>query len=591
MCGVPYHSAEGYIAKLVQKGYKIAICEQMEDPKKAKGLVKREIIRRVTPGTVVEASMLDENRNNFLGCVYAAGGSVGVCFADITTGSVYATGSDNWNDITSEFGRFAPREVLVGGGAISADSLQSFLKERLEALVGELDTLAAELSAKQGEAEEAVRSAGTLAGELEELRRKEAVENASASEARVLLSALAAAAQELLDRDEAVHQELSAGEERVRQLQEGRDAAQKELAQAREDRDSLQNVLNGYGLRLESRRKKAKEAEERHVKLQMEENALHSRIHMLSEMEKLYEGYSKAVKLVMGEARRGQLKGVHGPVAGLLHVPDHCTVAIETALGGAMQHIVVEREEDGAHIRCTGAECPAQLLRNLAHFASRDAMDIDGLGIAVVENLVNAGLVKTPGDLYFLEAGKVAELDRMGKRSAQKLLEAIERSKTRDLSRLLFAFGIRQVGQKAGKVLAARFRTLEALQRATLEELTGVDDIGAITAQSLLDWFASPQSQHLIARLREAGVNMEAEEQGSDQRFAGMTFVLTGSLERFTRDAASKMIEDRGGKAASSVSKKTSYVVAGAAAGSKLRKAQELGVPVLTEEEFLALMD
>ena len=251
----------------------------------------------------------------------------------------------------------------------------------------------------------------------------------------------------------------------------------------------------------------------------------------------------------------------------------------------------VVRDEDGAALRCTGAECPAQLLRNLTHFASRDAMDIDGLGIAVVENLVNAGLVKTPGDLYFLDAGKVAELDRMGKRSAQKLLEAIERSKTRDLSRLLFAFGIRQVGQKAGKVLAARFRTLDALQGATLEELTGVDDIGAITAQSLLDWFASPQSQHLIGRLREAGVNMEAEEQGSDQRFAGMTFVLTGSLERFTRDEASKMIEDRGGKAASSVSKKTSYVVAGAAAGSKLRKAQELGVPVLTEEEFLALMD
>ena len=251
----------------------------------------------------------------------------------------------------------------------------------------------------------------------------------------------------------------------------------------------------------------------------------------------------------------------------------------------------VEREEDGAHIRCTGAECPAQLLRNLAHFASRDAMDIDRLGIAVVENLVSAGLVKTPGDLYFLDAGKVAELDRMGKRSAQKLLEAIERSKSQDLSRLLFAFGIRQVGQKAGKVLAARFRTLEALQSATLEELTGVDDIGAVTAQSLLDWFASPQSQHLIARLREAGVNMEAEEQGGDQRFAGMTFVLTGSLERFTRDEASKMIDDRGGKAASSVSKKTSYVVAGAAAGSKLRKAQELGVPVLTEEEFLALMN
>ena len=216
----------------------------------------------------------------------------------------------------------------------------------VEALYAAAEEHAAQMRDKDVEAE-GVRSAGTLAGELEELRRKEAVENASASEARALLSALAAAAQELLDRDEAVHQELSAGEERVRQLQEGRDAAQKELAQAREDRDSLQNVLNGYGLRLESRRKKAKEAEERHVKLQMEENALQSRIHMLSEMEKLYEGYSKAVKLVMGEARRGQLKGVHGPVAGLLHVPDHCTVAIETALGGAMQHIVVEREEDG----------------------------------------------------------------------------------------------------------------------------------------------------------------------------------------------------------------------------------------------------
>ena len=220
-----------------------------------------------------------------------------------------------------------------------------FVRIRLEDPPGgTVDNATAELNAQVEAAQAAVAQVGQ---ELEELRRKEAVENASASEARALLSALAAAAQELLDRDEAVHQELSAGEERVRQLQEGRDAAQKELAQAREDRDSLQNVLNGYGLRLESRRKKAKEAEERHVKLQMEENALHSRIHMLSEMEKLYEGYSKAVKLVMGEARRGQLKGVHGPVAGLLHVPDHCTVAIETALGGAMQHIVVEREEDG----------------------------------------------------------------------------------------------------------------------------------------------------------------------------------------------------------------------------------------------------
>lgn len=250
----------------------------------------------------------------------------------------------------------------------------------------------------------------------------------------------------------------------------------------------------------------------------------------------------------------------------------------------------VERDEDGAHIRCTGAECPAQLLRNLAHFASRDAMDIEGLGIAVVENLVNAQLVKTPGDLYFLNEEDVAQLERMGKRSAKKLLAALEKSKEQDLSRLIYAFGIRQVGQKAGKILAARFQTLENLQNATLEELTAVDDIGEITAQSILDWMASPQSRHLIDRLREAGVNMTAAEQGSDRRFEGMTFVLTGALEKFTRDEASKMIEARGGKSAGSVSKKTTYVVAGEAAGSKLRKAQELGIPVLTEEEFLELL-
>jgi len=250
----------------------------------------------------------------------------------------------------------------------------------------------------------------------------------------------------------------------------------------------------------------------------------------------------------------------------------------------------VERDEDGAHVRCTGAECPAQLLRNLTHFASRDAMDIDGLGVAVVENLVGAGLIKTPGDLYFLKEEDVAGLERMGKKSAQNLLAAIERSKSNDLSRLIYAFGIRQVGQKAGKILAARFHTLEALENAALEELTAVDDIGAITAQSILEWMASPQSKHLIQRLAQAGVNMTAAEQGSDQRFSGMTFVFTGALEKFTRDEAAAMVEDRGGKSASSVSKKTSYVVAGEAAGSKLRKAQELGVTVLTEDEFLALL-
>ena len=251
----------------------------------------------------------------------------------------------------------------------------------------------------------------------------------------------------------------------------------------------------------------------------------------------------------------------------------------------------VERDEDGAHMRCTGAECPAQLLRNLTHFASRDAMDIDGLGVAVVENLVNAGLVKTPGDLYFLKEEDVAGLDRMGKKSAQNLMAAIRRSKDQDLARLIYAFGIRQVGQKAGKILAARFKTMDALEQATLEELTAVNDVGEITARSILTWLESPQSRHLIARLRQAGVNMTAAEQGSDQRFAGMTFVLTGGLEQFTRDQAAAMIEDRGGKSAGSVSKKTTYVVAGEGAGSKLKKALDLGIPVLTEQEFLDLME
>ena len=217
-------------------------------------------------------------------------------------------------------------------------------------------------------------------------------------------------------------------------------------------------------------------------------------------------------------------------------------------------------------------------------------MDIDGMGIAVVENLVGAGLVKTPGDLYFLCEEDIAKLDRMGKKSAQNLISAIENSKSQDLSRLIYAFGIRQVGQKAGKVLAAHFKTLDALETATLEELTAIDDIGEITAHSLLEWMSSPQSRHLISRLREAGVNMTATDRGDDQRFAGMIFVLTGALERFTRDEATELIEARGGKAASSVSKKTTYVVAGESAGSKLRKAQELGIQILTEDDFLALL-
>ena len=220
-------------------------------------------------------------------------------------------------------------------------------RQRLEELAGQRAQLQDQLERRQGEAQDAARSAGQLAGELEQLRQKESVEHASAADAKALLSALAAAEQELLDRDESLRQELAAGEEVLDSVRAARQEAAAALDKAQEDRDSLQNMLNGYTLRVESRQRKAKEAEERHVKLQMEENAIRSRVHMLSEMEKMYEGYSKAVKLVMGEAKKGQLKGIHGPVAGLLHVPDACTVAIETALGGAMQHIVVEREEDG----------------------------------------------------------------------------------------------------------------------------------------------------------------------------------------------------------------------------------------------------
>ena len=251
----------------------------------------------------------------------------------------------------------------------------------------------------------------------------------------------------------------------------------------------------------------------------------------------------------------------------------------------------VERDEDGAHIRCTGAECPAQRLRHLVHFASRDAMDIEHLGPAVVEALVGAGLVKGPGDLYHLKAEDVEQLERMGKKSAENLIAAIEKSKSAGLGRLLFAFGIRQVGQKAGKVLAARFGTLDALMAADAETLTAVPDIGAITAQSLLEWFRSPQSVHLIETLRAAGVSFQSTEAPVGEALAGKTFVLTGTLEHLGRKEAAERIEAQGGKVSGSVSKKTSYVVAGEAAGSKLQKATELGIPVLTEAQLLSMLE
>ncbi len=261
------------------------------------------------------------------------------------------------------------------------------------------------------------------------------------------------------------------------------------------------------------------------------------------------------------------------------HLPEHCPVC------GAP----VARDEDGAHIRCTGAECPAQLLRNLTHFASRDAMDIVGLGPALIEALVDAGFVKTPVDLYHLDVQSVATLDRMGKKSAKNLIAAIEDSKKNDLSRLLFAFGIRQVGQKAAKAISAHFGTLDALCAASTEELTAINDVGEITARNIVEWLSNDQSKHLINALCDAGVNMTSDAEPVGDRLAGMVFVLTGALKRFTREEAGALIEKLGGKVSGSVSQRTSYVVAGEAAGSKLKKANELDIPVLTEDEFLEL--
>ena len=250
----------------------------------------------------------------------------------------------------------------------------------------------------------------------------------------------------------------------------------------------------------------------------------------------------------------------------------------------------VVRDEDGAALRCTSPECPAQRLRNIAHFASREAMDIEGLGISVCESLINSGLVRSFADLYYLEAQSVSMLDRMGEKSAQNLIAAIEKSKRAGLARLLCAFGIRQVGQKASKTLAMHFRDLDAVMSASEDELKAIPDIGAITAGFITEWFSLEQSKHQIRLLREAGGSFDSQESIVDSRFAGKTFVLTGALENYTRDEASAIIERYGGKASGSVSKKTSYVLAGENAGSKLTKARELGIPVITEEEFAEMV-
>lgn len=250
----------------------------------------------------------------------------------------------------------------------------------------------------------------------------------------------------------------------------------------------------------------------------------------------------------------------------------------------------VMRDVDGAFMRCTGAECPAQLSRIIAHFVSRDAMDIEGLGGAIVEALIEKGFLHTPADIYYLQLEQIQSLWQKGDVAAKKLLNAIENSKNQDVSRLIYALGIRQVGAKTGKTLAAAFGSLEKLAAATVEELQEVEDIGEVTASFIADWFTQPQSKHMIQMLKDAGVNFESRRVLSDTRFAGLTFVLTGALSKFTREEATEKIEILGGKASGSVSKKTSFVVVGENAGSKEKKARELGIPILSEDDFLNMI-
>lgn len=252
-------------------------------------------------------------------------------------------------------------------------------------------------------------------------------------------------------------------------------------------------------------------------------------------------------------------------------------------------HTKVVREEGEAAIYCPNIECPAQLMRNLIHFASRNAMDIDGMGPAVLEGLVNAGWVHSPADLYDLTEEQIASLERMGKKSASNLMNALEKSKQNDLSKVIFALGIPEVGEKTAAELASTFGSMEKLSWATLEQLTALDGFGEVVAQNIVSFFLEERNRVQVERLAKAGVNMESTKVKAGDTFEGKTFVLTGTLPTLKRNEAKELIESLGGKVSSSVSKKTDYVVAGEEAGSKLTKANELGITILTEEQLLQM--
>lgn len=246
----------------------------------------------------------------------------------------------------------------------------------------------------------------------------------------------------------------------------------------------------------------------------------------------------------------------------------------------------VYRDEDEAAIRCINPECPAQLLRNLIHFCSRDAMDIEGLGPAIIETFVNEGMIAKTYDIYNLDFNKIASLEGFKETSANNIINSVNNSKNNDLSKLIFALGIRHIGAKAGKLLADYFSNIDSVMNASVDDILQIDGFGKIMAESVVEFFSSDSTKELIAKLKEAGVNMKSTNVVEDTRFSGMTFVLTGTLPTLKRAQASKIIESFGGKTSSSVSKKTTYVLAGEEAGSKLDKANKLGVQVISEEEF-----
>ena len=272
---------------------------------------------------------------------------------------------------------------------------------------------------------------------------------------------------------------------------------------------------------------------------------------------------------VLAVAKKGEASSVY-------KMPDKCPSC----------NSPVFREDGEAVLRCTNAECPAQLLRHLIHFTSRDAMDIEGLGPAMLEQLVNADLLHNIVDIYSLDYEKVAELERTGEKTVQNLKNAIEKSKENDLSKLLFAFGIRHIGSKAGKLLSEHFGDIDAIMTANSDDFENIEGFGSILAQSAAEFFSLDDTKEMIEKLKELGVNTKSLKEVKDNRFAGMTFVLTGTLPTYQRSEAAAIIESFGGKTSSSVSKKTSIVLAGEEAGSKLDKANALGIKVIDENEF-----